>query len=134
MYEFSQLVASIKRRRRLAIGLFLLFLVLGVAAVMLSPRTYTTSSEVLIKRPDTTLQSTNYPQIDALLAWNRDTAMETYVALARQPAIAERVIRQLNLKASARDLLDKSVLVMPLTQLGHSSRYQRRLARCGRLG
>lgn len=82
---------------------------------MLLPRTYTTSSQVLIKRPDTALQSTTYPQIDALLAWNRATAVETYVALARQPAVAERVIRQLGLKTTAKDLLARNVVVTPLT-------------------
>ncbi len=115
MYELSVILAAIRRRRRLAVALFVLLFALGAAAVMLLPRTYTTSSEVLVKRPDTALQSTTYPQIDALLAWNRATAMETYVALARQPAIGERVVRQLGLKVSARELLAKNVVVTPVT-------------------
>lgn len=115
MYELASLLASIRRRRRLAVALFLLFLVAGATGVMLLPRTYSTSSQVLVKRPDTTVQATTYPQIDALLAWRRDTAIETYVALARQPAIAERVIRQLDLKTTARELLERNVTVTPLT-------------------
>ncbi|MBV8529904.1 MAG: hypothetical protein JO104_01185 [Candidatus Eremiobacteraeota bacterium] len=107
--------AAIRRRGRFAVLLFLVLSLIGIVAVMLLPRTYSTASEVLIKRPDTQLQSTTYPQIDALLAWNRDTAMETYVALARQPVIAETVIRQLGLKATVKDLLDKTVVVTPLT-------------------
>jgi uncharacterized protein involved in exopolysaccharide biosynthesis len=99
----------------LAVTLFLAFSIIGAGLVLLLPRTYATSSEVLVKRPDTELQSTTYPQIDALLAWNRDTAMETYVALARQPVIAERVIRTLGLKLTPKDLLNKSVTVAPLT-------------------
>jgi uncharacterized protein involved in exopolysaccharide biosynthesis len=83
---------------------------------MLVPHTYATSSQVLIKRPDTALQSTTYPEIDALLEWNRDTAMETYIALARQPAIAERVIHQLGLKTTVGQLLTKNVTISPLTK------------------
>jgi succinoglycan biosynthesis transport protein ExoP len=115
MYDVTQLLESIRRRRRLALALFIIFSIIGAIAVMLMPRTYATSSEVLVKRPDTTLQSTTYPQIDALLAWNRNTAMETYVALARQPAVAGRVIRTLGLKATVKDLLARNVVVTPLT-------------------
>jgi len=115
MYELSTILESIWRRRRFATALFILLAVIGGVAVMLLPRTYSTSSEVLVKRPDTQQQSTAYPQIDALLAWNRDTAIETYVALAQQPAIAERVIRQLDLKIRVKDLLTKKVVVKPLT-------------------
>lgn len=115
MYELSTILESIWRRRRFATALFILLAVIGGVAVMLLPRTYSTSSEVLVKRPDTQQQSTAYPQIDALLAWNRDTAIETYVALAQQPAIAERVIRRLDLKIRVKDLLTKKVVVKPLT-------------------
>jgi uncharacterized protein involved in exopolysaccharide biosynthesis len=115
VYELSLLLASLKRHRRLATGLFIVLLLVGAAAVLLLPRTYATSSEVLIKRPDTALQSTTYPQIDALLAWNRDTAMETYVALAREPVIAQRVVRELGLKVAAKDLLSRNVVVTPVT-------------------
>ncbi len=115
MYELTSLVASIRRRRRLAIGLFIVLLIVGSAAVFVLPRSYSTASEVLVKRPDTALTSTAYPQIDALLTWNRDTAMETYVALAHQPAVAERVIRNLGLKTTARDMLAKNVVVTPVT-------------------
>ncbi len=119
MYELSTLIAALRRHSRLAAALFLVFVAIGAVAVMLLPATYATSSQVLIKRPpDTTLQSTNspvYPQIDALLAFNRDTAMETYVALARQPVIAEEVVRKLGLKISASELLGKNVTVTPLT-------------------
>jgi succinoglycan biosynthesis transport protein ExoP len=115
VYELTSLVSSIRRRRRFAVGLFLVLLVVGAAAVYLMPRSYSTASEVLVKRPDTALQSTAYPQIDALLTWNRDTAMETYVALAHQPAVAERVVRNLGLKTSARDMLAKYVVVTPVT-------------------
>lgn len=115
MYELSSLVASIRRRRRFAIGLFIVLLLVGASAVYVMPRSYSTASEVLVKRPDTAQQSTTYPQIDALLAWNRDTAMETYVALAHQPAVAERVVRNLGLKTSARDMLARYVVVTPVT-------------------
>jgi polysaccharide biosynthesis transport protein len=115
LYELTLLLASIRRRRRLAIRLFSVLVVVGAAAVLLLPRTYSTSSQVLVKRPDTALESTTYPEIDALLAWNRETRMETYVALARQPAIAERVIRELDLRTTAKDLLTKNVVVTPLT-------------------
>ncbi|HET6274868.1 MAG TPA: hypothetical protein VFE16_02855 [Candidatus Cybelea sp.] len=115
MYELTSLVSSIRRRRRFAVGLFLVLLIVGAAAVYIMPRSYSTASEVLVKRPDTALQSTTYPQIDALLTFNRDTAMETYVALAHQPAVAERVVRNLGLKTNARDMLSKYVVVTPVT-------------------
>jgi uncharacterized protein involved in exopolysaccharide biosynthesis len=115
MHELSDLAGSIRRHYRLALALYVVLVAIGAGAIMFLPRTYATSSQVLVKRPDTTLQSTGYPQIDALLAWNRDTAIETYAALARQPAVAQRVIRQLGLKASVKDLLSRSVTVSPLT-------------------
>jgi uncharacterized protein involved in exopolysaccharide biosynthesis len=115
VYELTSLVSSIRRRRRFAVGLFLVLLIVGAAAVYIMPRSYSTASEVLVKRPDTALQSTTYPQIDALLTFNRDTAMETYVALAHQPAVAERVVRNLGLKTNARDMLSKYVVVTPVT-------------------
>ncbi len=115
MYELSQLIGTLRRQSRLAVIIFLVLVAIGATAVMLSPRTFETSSDVLVKRPDTQLQSTNYPQIDALLASNRDTAVETYVALARQPAIAEQTIRALGLNTTPSDLLGKSVTVTPLT-------------------
>ncbi len=115
MFALSQLLGTLRRHQRLAVTVFAILVLAGATAVMLLPRTFTASSEVLVKRPDTMLQSTNYPQIDALLASNRDTAMETYVALARQPAIAERAIRTLGLSVAASDLLGKNVTVTPLT-------------------
>jgi polysaccharide biosynthesis transport protein len=115
MYELSKILESLRRRRRFALALFIVLVIIGAGAVMLLPRTYSTSSEVLIKRPDTQSQSTAYPQIDALLASNRATAIETYVALAQQPAIAERVIRQLGLKTQVKELLNKNIVVKPLT-------------------
>ncbi len=115
MYELSQLIGTLRRQSRLAVTIFLVLVAIGATAVMLLPRTFATSSDVLVKRPDTLLQSTNYPQIDALLASNRDTAVETYVALARQPAIAEQTIRALGLNTTPSELLGKSVTVTPLT-------------------
>lgn len=115
MYDVTRLLASLNRRRRLALTLFIVFSIVGALIVLLMPRTYTTSSEVLVKRSDVALQATNYPQIDALLTWNRDTAMETYVALAQQPAIASRVIHTLGLKTGVKDLLNSNVVVTPLT-------------------
>jgi uncharacterized protein involved in exopolysaccharide biosynthesis len=115
MYDVTQLLASIRRRGGLALALFLILSIIGALGVMIMPRTYATASEVLIKRPDTQLQATSYPQIDALLAWNRDTTIETYVALAQQPVVAERVIRTLGLKAAVKDLLARNVVVTPLT-------------------
>lgn len=114
MYDLAALLASIRRRRFLAAALFVLLAFIGAAAVLITPRTYETSSEVLVKRPDTSLQSTNYPQIEALLAWNPTTAMETYVAMARRPAIAARVVAVLGLKTTSKDLVSH-VVVTPLT-------------------
>jgi polysaccharide biosynthesis transport protein len=115
MYELTELMASIRRRRRQALVLFLAILILGCAAVLLFPRSYATSSQVLIKRPDTLLQSTNYPQIDALLASNRDTAIETYIAMAESPVISQRVIGELGLKMTVKRFLKWNLVVTPVT-------------------
>lgn len=109
------MLATIRRRRATALALFLAILLVGSAIVLLLPRSYATSSEILIKRADTALQSTTYPQIDALLTWNRDTATETYIALAHQPAIADRVIADLGLRTTSKELLSKSIVVTPVT-------------------
>jgi polysaccharide biosynthesis transport protein len=115
VYELTQLIASLRRRRLQAFVLFLALLVLGAGAVMLWPPSYASSSQVLIKRPDTLPQGTTYPQIDALLTWNRDTNMETYMAMALRPAIAQHVIDQLGLRTTVRNFLMSSVTVTPVT-------------------
>jgi uncharacterized protein involved in exopolysaccharide biosynthesis len=115
VYDIARFVAAIRRRRRLALALFVLFAIVGAILVKLIPETYATSSEVLVKRPDTQLQSTTYPEIDALLAWKPDTTMETYISLARQPAVAQRVIHTLGLRTTVKDVLAGNVVVTPLT-------------------
>lgn len=115
MYELTQLLASLRRRRRQAIVLFLVLLVLGSVAVLLFPLGYAISSQVLIKRPDTMNTSSNYPQIDALLSSNRDTAIETYIAMALRPTIPRAVIDQLGLKISVKNFLKWHLVVTPVT-------------------
>ncbi|HEX4012530.1 MAG TPA: hypothetical protein VHX17_01435 [Candidatus Cybelea sp.] len=108
-------MASLRRRRRQAIFIFLAIAIVGSAAVLLFPRSYVVSSHVLIKRPDTLLQSTNYPQIDALLSSNRDTAIETYVAMALQPAISQHVIARLGVRTTLKKFLKWNLVVTPVT-------------------
>jgi succinoglycan biosynthesis transport protein ExoP len=115
MYELTQLMASLRRRRRQAIFMFLGILIVGSGAVLLFPRSYVVSSHVLIKRPDTLLQSTTYPQVDALLSSNRDTAIETYVAMALQPAISQHVMQELGLRMTLKKFLKWNLVVTPVT-------------------
>ena len=115
MYELTQLMASLRRRRRQAIILFLILTIVGVTTVLLFPLGYAISSQVLIKRADTMATSTTYPQIDALLAWNRDTAIETYIAMALRPTIAQHVIDQLGLRTSVKNFLKWHLVVTPVT-------------------
>ncbi len=115
MLEFAALIRLLQRRWRLMGLIFLVLLFVGTIAVLIMPRTYQSTSLILIKRADGNLASSNYPQIDALLAWNRETTVETYVALAMQPPIADAVRRDLRLRSSAADLLLHDVAVMPLT-------------------
>lgn len=115
MYELTQLMASLRRRRRQAIFMFLGILIVGSAAVLLFPRSYVVSSHVLIKRPDTLLQSTTYPQVNALLSSNRDTAIETYVAMALQPAISQHVMQELGLRMTLKKFLKWNLVVTPVT-------------------
>lgn len=115
MYELTQLIASLRRRRGQAFALFLVLLIVGVAAVLLWPPSYASTSQVLIKRPDTIPAGTTYPQIDALLTWSRGTNMETYMAMALRPRIAQHVIDQLGLPTNARNFLRKNVVVTPVT-------------------
>ena len=95
--------------------MFLGILIVGSAAVLLFPRSYVVSSHVLIKRPDTLLQSTTYPQVDALLSSNRDTAIETYVAMALQPAISQHVMQELGLRMTLKKFLKWNLVVTPVT-------------------
>ncbi len=115
MYELTHLIASIRRRRGQALTLFVVLLVLGAALVLLWPASYASSSQVLIKRPDTVAQSTTYPQIDALLTWSRGTNMETYIAMALRPAISQHVIDQLGLKTTVVKFLRSNLVVTPVT-------------------
>ena len=95
--------------------MFLGILIVGSAAVLLFPRSYVVSSHVLIKRPDTLLQSTTYPQVNALLSSNRDTAIETYVAMALQPAISQHVMQELGLRMTLKKFLKWNLVVTPVT-------------------
>lgn len=115
MYELTQLIASLRRRRRQAITLFLILLIVGAAAVLLWPPSYASTSQVLVRRPDTVPQGSNYPQIDALLTWSRTTNMETYMAMALRPAIAQRVIDQVGLNTTVQKFLKHNLVVTPVT-------------------
>ncbi|MGA8574538.1 MAG: hypothetical protein WB609_02480 [Candidatus Cybelea sp.] len=59
-------------------------------------------------------QASQYPQIDALLASNRETTIETYAALAQRPDVYEQVIRKLHLGVSLWNF-SQIVTVTPLT-------------------
>ncbi|MGB6522931.1 MAG: hypothetical protein WBE83_14285, partial [Candidatus Cybelea sp.] len=61
------------------------------------------------------LQSTTYPQVDALLSSNRDTAIETYVAMALQPAISQHVMQELGLRMTLKKFLKWNLVVTPVT-------------------
>jgi polysaccharide biosynthesis transport protein len=115
MLELAALVRLLRRRWRLMALIFVILLLAGTMAVLIMPRTYQATAMILVKRADGNLESSNYPQIDALLAWNRETTIETYVALATQPTIADAVRKDLRLRTSASDLLLHDVTVMPLT-------------------
>lgn len=115
MYELTRMMASLRRRRRQLIIWFLVLLVLGAAGVLLWPPSYVTTSQVLIKRPDTREEPTQYPAVDALLTWNRETAMETYMALALRPSIARQVIDQFGLRISVKNFTKWHLSVTPVT-------------------
>lgn len=115
MYELTELMASLRRRRKQALILFLVFAIVGAAGVLLWPPSYVTTSQVLIKRPDTREEPTMYPAIDALLTWNRETAMETYIAMALRPSIAQNIIQQLGLRTTVKKFLKLNLSVTPVT-------------------
>lgn len=114
MYELSTIIASVRRRLGTAIALFFAIAIVGCAAVLIF-RSYAVSSQVLIKRPDTLLQTTNYPQIDALLSWNRDTAIETYVAMALEPSLVNKMIEEVGLPSNAKKFIKWHLTVTPVT-------------------
>src|SRR5438270_676581 len=99
---------QVLRRRWLTLVLVtLVILAVSVGVLVKQPRLYEASSEVLINRNNlaATLTQTQIPYIDAQTAAR---LVETQVQLAREPALAARVVAAAGLHESARTLLNSS--------------------------
>lgn len=114
MYELNRVVRTLLRRWPMFVGAFVAVLVLGGVMLAVMPRTYVSNAEVMVRRSNDLMQPSAYPQIDALLSWNRDATVETYAALATNPAIAEDVVKRLKLRTTAKDLLNVNVNIVPV--------------------
>jgi uncharacterized protein involved in exopolysaccharide biosynthesis len=114
MYDLNGVLRTVLRRWPVFVTAFTAVLVLGGILLAVVPRTYVSSAEVMVRRSNDLMQPSAYPQIDALLSWNRDATIETYAALAANPAIAEDVVRTLKLKTSAKELLNVNVNIVPV--------------------
>lgn len=116
MYDLARLVSLLRKRWKAATLLFGILAAAGIVAALLYPRTYVATSQVLVQQPAKEGDSTaTYPQIAELLAWNPDTTIETYVALALQPDVAAHVVRRLHLRVDPNRLLARYLNVAPLT-------------------
>lgn len=115
MYDLARLLGILRRRWKSAALLFAVLLCFGIAAALLFPRSYVASSQVLIEQPSRASSAATYPQIAETLAWDPDTTVETYVALALQPDVARRVVSRLHLRVDPKRLMSRYVTVAPLT-------------------
>lgn len=100
--------AHVLRRRWLTVVLVaMVILAVSVALLLKQATVYEASSEVLINRNNlaATLTQTQVPSIDAQTAAR---LLETQVQLAREPALAARVVQASGLHESAHTLLDSS--------------------------
>jgi polysaccharide biosynthesis transport protein len=114
MYDLNRIVQTLLRRWPIFAGAFVAVLLLGGLMLAVMPRTYVANAEVMVRRSNDLMQPSAYPQIDALLSWNRDATVETYAALATNPAIAEDVVKRLKLRTTAKELLNVNVNIVPV--------------------
>src|SRR5689334_19958397 len=116
MYDLARLLLLLRKRWKAAALLFGILAAVGIAAALLYPRTYVASSQILVQQAAKEGDSAStYPQIAELLAWNPNTTIETYVALALQPDVAAHVVRRLHLHVDPNRLLARYLTVAPLT-------------------
>ena len=93
------------------------FVAIVALATLLMPKSYTTTVRLLAGRSDSQRragrQGTALPVLNALVLQSGVQSAETFAALAQQRDIASRVVTQLNLQASPKELLGH-VSVQPI--------------------
>ena len=117
--EFANILAVIWRRRMAAVSIFVMFISLVIIATLLTPRTYTTSTKMIAgsvggMRVNNPNDTSSLPVLNALLTLSGVQSAETYAELIQETPVAQQVINDLNLRASAGGLLSH-VQVKPVT-------------------
>ncbi|HEY8297501.1 MAG TPA: hypothetical protein VIG32_05715 [Candidatus Baltobacteraceae bacterium] len=108
-----------RRRARLILGVFAIFVIIVAAITLLTPRSYTTTAQLIVGNPAGpapagTIEASNLPILNALLTASSAQTPETYAALFQQVPVAQSVVDSLHLKTTGAGLLG-AVEVVPVT-------------------
>lgn len=118
--ELGALWRTIVRRRTTVLRIFVGFVVLMLIGTLIWPKQYTTSIKVIAGNNGGAAASsqsaggTDLPVLNAFVIANGMQSSETYVELFKESPVVQRVIQELGLKTSTRDLLSH-VVVSPIT-------------------
>ncbi len=116
-HDLEHLYRALLKRWRVFAAVAGGFTALVVLGTLLIPKTYTTTVRLLAGRSDSSGTpvdgGTALPVLNALVLQSGVQSAETFAALAQQRDIAARVVSQLSLKASPRELLGR-VSVQPI--------------------
>ena len=116
-FDMAGIAQTLIRRKKVFVSLFLGFFSLVILWTLIVPRTYTATAKLIAGASTTTPSgtgNTDLPLLNALLAATSTQTAETYVDLIMQEPVTSRVINNLNLGMSSRDLLNK-MTIKPVT-------------------
>lgn len=118
--DIAGLFATLWRRRRLFLAIFLTCFGMVTLFTFILPKKYTAEIKIIAgaSSPTTTAASTTdttLPLLNALLAAGNTMSSETYVDLIQEYPVAEQVINDLHLKMDPYDLLQYDINVSPVT-------------------
>lgn len=119
--ELNALVRSVLRRKGAVLRIFFGFVALMIIGTLVWPKQYTTTIKVIAGNSNgpasaagSTSGATDLPVLNALVIANGMQSAETYAELFKESPVVERVINDLKLNTSLRDLLSRTV-VAPVT-------------------
>ena len=115
--DLGSLWRTLARRRTAVLRIFVGFVILMLVGTLLWPKQYMTDIKVITGNSNTSGASapdSQLPVLNALMLAGGGNTAETYAELFKETPVVQRVIDELNLKTSPRELLNK-VVVKPVT-------------------
>lgn len=115
--DLGSLWRTLARRRTAVLRIFVGFVILMLVGTLLWPKQYMTDIKVITGNSNQTganAPDSQLPVLNALLLTGGGNTAETYAELFKETPVVQRVIDELNLKTSPRELLNR-VVVKPVT-------------------